>query len=170
MGSHLVKCHLKLWPTVPWGHYFAINQTKAPLSVLYFQWVMQRYDDPATDIWAGKWKKGSYGFRVCDSSNTHVQFPIWAADMHFCLKLPQGLYYMSVNSKGSSETALMHRLIWAFFYWLPMWSVPFSHVLVYIGAVPMETVSFKHTWNILFWMNICICSLLLLFWQILQWP
>ena len=28
----------------------------------------------------------------------------------FCLKLPQGLYYMSANSKGSGEIALMRTL------------------------------------------------------------
>ena len=54
---------------------------------------------------------GPNGFLVCGSSNAHEQYPIWATDMHFfCLKLPQGLYYMSVNSKGSGETALMSRL------------------------------------------------------------
>ena len=36
------------------------------------------------------------------------------------LKLPQGLYYMSANSKGSGETTLKHS-------WSP--KVPFSYVL-----------------------------------------
>ena len=31
-----------------------------------------------------------------------------------CPKLPQGLYYMSANSKSSGETALKRRLAWAF--------------------------------------------------------
>ena len=34
--------------------------------------------------------------------------------MRFCLKLPQCLYYMSANSKGSGETAHMCRLARAF--------------------------------------------------------
>ena len=32
----------------------------------------------------------------------------------FCLRLPQGTYYMSANGNGSGETALMHRLPSAF--------------------------------------------------------
>ena len=32
----------------------------------------------------------------------------------FCLKLPQCLYYMSAYSKGSGESACMHRFAWAF--------------------------------------------------------
>ena len=33
---------------------------------------------------------------------------IWATDIRFvCLKLPQGLYYMSANSKGSGKTVLI---------------------------------------------------------------
>ena len=53
-------------------------------------------------------KKGPYGFTVCGSSNAHLQSPIGAKSCIFCLKLPQGLYYMSANSKGSGKTALMH--------------------------------------------------------------
>ena len=56
-------------------------------------------------------KKGPYGFPVCGSSNVHARSSIQATDMHFCLKLPQGLYYMSAKSKGSGKTALMHRLV-----------------------------------------------------------
>ena len=48
---------------------------------------------------------------LVDSSNGHVQSPIWTTDMFFCMNLPQGLYYMSVNCMGSGEAALMHRLI-----------------------------------------------------------
>ena len=32
----------------------------------------------------------------------------------FCLELPQALCYVSANSKGSGEIALMRRLVWAF--------------------------------------------------------
>ena len=32
----------------------------------------------------------------------------------FCLKVPQGLYFMSATSKGLGETALMRRFAWAF--------------------------------------------------------
>ena len=59
-------------------------------------------------------KEGPYGFPVCGSSNAHARCAIFATDMRICLKLPQGLYYMSANSKGSGETALMRRLAWAF--------------------------------------------------------
>ena len=58
-------------------------------------------------------KNGPYGFPICGYSNPHAQSPIWATDMHFCLKLPQGLYYMSANrkgSKGSGKTVLMRSL------------------------------------------------------------
>ena len=51
--------------------------------------------------------KVHYGFPVCDPSNAQVPSNIFATDMHF---LPQGLYYMSINSKGSGDTALMRRL------------------------------------------------------------
>ena len=34
--------------------------------------------------------------------------------MRACLKLPQGLYYMSADSKGSRETAFIRRLTGAF--------------------------------------------------------
>ena len=66
-------------------------------------------------IWAGSRKKVPYSFPVCGSSNVHEQSPIWFTDIHFCLKLPQSLYYISANSKCSGETALMHRLVWVFF-------------------------------------------------------
>ena len=55
-------------------------------------------------------KKGHYGYPVCGTSNAHAQFPIGLRDMRFCLKLPQGPYYMSANSKSSGETALMRSL------------------------------------------------------------
>ena len=35
----------------------------------------------------------------------------------FCLKLPQALFSMSANSKGSGETVLMHSLARAFAGW-----------------------------------------------------
>ena len=50
-------------------------------------------------------KEGPNGFPVCGSSNA-MHSPL----LGLCLKLPQGLYYMSANSKGSGETALMRRL------------------------------------------------------------
>ena len=59
-------------------------------------------------------KKGTYGSPICGSSNAHAQSPIWAKDMRFCLKLPKGLYFMSVNSKGFCETALMRTLTLTF--------------------------------------------------------
>ena len=61
-----------------------------------------------------------------------AQFPIWAIDKRFVfrLKLSQGLYYISVNSKGSGETALMRRLARAFAGRQFGNEGPFSHVLV----------------------------------------
>ena len=59
-------------------------------------------------------KKGPYSFPVFVSSKAHAQTPVSATDMRFCLKLHQGLYNMSANSKGSGETALMRRLARAF--------------------------------------------------------
>ena len=67
----------------------------------------------AKSIWSGKRKGGPHGFPVCGSLNAHVQSPIWSAGMRFCFELPQGLYYMSRNSKRSGETVLMRRLAWA---------------------------------------------------------
>ena len=43
-----------------------------------------------------------------------MRSPLFWLQMRFCLKLPQVLYYMSANSKGSGETALMRRLARAF--------------------------------------------------------
>ena len=37
--------------------------------------------------------------------------PIWATDKVVCLKRPLGLNYMSANSKGSGESALMRWLV-----------------------------------------------------------
>ena len=59
-------------------------------------------------------EKGSCDIPICGSSNAHAQVPIRATDMLFCLNLSQGPYYMSANSKGSGETAPMHRLVSAF--------------------------------------------------------
>ena len=59
-------------------------------------------------------KNGPYGFTgLWGFKCAWAEFYIWATDMRFCLKLPQGLYYMSGNSKCSGETALMYRLAWA---------------------------------------------------------
>ena len=33
----------------------------------------------------------------------------WLETCDLCLNIPQGLYYVSANSKGSGETALMRR-------------------------------------------------------------
>ena len=46
----------------------------------------------------------------------HAQSPIrdLGYRLAICLKLPHGPYFMSANSKGSGETALMRRLAWAF--------------------------------------------------------
>ena len=55
-------------------------------------------------------KKEPYGFSVCGFSNAYMQSPIWATDRFFCLKLPKGPFYMSVNSKGCGKTVLMHGL------------------------------------------------------------
>ena len=50
--------------------------------------------------------------------------PLWATDVHFCLKLPQGLYYMSATAKalvrlhlcaGWSEPLLVAYVISALF-------------------------------------------------------
>ena len=49
-----------------------------------------------------------------DSLNRYREPLNGAKDMNFCQKLLQGPYYMSVNSKGSGQTALMCRLTWAF--------------------------------------------------------
>ena len=58
-------------------------------------------------------KQGPFGFPGC-YLNAHAQSPTWATDMIFCLKRPQSFYYMSANSKGSGETALMRSLFWVF--------------------------------------------------------
>ena len=75
---------------------------------------------------ASTWKKRPYSFPVCGSSNTHAQSPIGATVMRFCLKLPQGPYYMSANSKGSGtgspESLLVAYVISTFLMcWLNCW-------------------------------------------------
>ena len=70
----------------------------------------------------GTKKRGPYAFLVGGSLNAHAA-PIWDTDMRFCLKRHQPLYYISVNSKGSGETALMRRLAWAF---AVAYVIPFS--------------------------------------------
>ena len=50
-------------------------------------------------------KKDIMVFRFGGSSNAHAQTPLLATDS-------PGPYYMSANSKGSGETALMRRLAW----------------------------------------------------------
>ena len=56
-------------------------------------------------------EKGPFGFPVLGSSSKHAQYPLWTTEMmRYFLKLPQGIYNMSANSKGSGETALMRRL------------------------------------------------------------
>ena len=44
-------------------------------------------------------EKEHFLFPVCGSSSAHEQSTIWAREMHFCLKLPQGHFYMSVEKK-----------------------------------------------------------------------
>ena len=44
------------------------------------------------------------------SSNAIEKYPSLAAVLLLFLKLPRGLYYMSANSTGSGEPALMRRL------------------------------------------------------------
>ena len=84
--------------------------------------ILQYFKAPSIFEWSHA-EKGPYIFFVffcfflfffCGSSNVHVQWPIWTTDMHFCLKLPRVLYYISVNSKDSGGTDLMCRLAWAF--------------------------------------------------------
>ena len=60
-------------------------------------------------------RKAILWFPVCGSSDAHAHSPIWATDMRYFLKLPQALCYMSANSKGSGETALMRLVISTFF-------------------------------------------------------
>ena len=68
-----------------------------------------------SDIWAIIWKKKEpYGFSVCSSSNVHAESPMGATDMHFLPEASSSPYCMSVDSKGSGETALMCRLAWSF--------------------------------------------------------
>ena len=55
-------------------------------------------------------KKGLYGFPGCGSSNEHAQSPTWTIDMLVLPRPTQGPYFMSANSKGSGETALMRSL------------------------------------------------------------
>ena len=70
----------------------------------------------------GTRKKGPYSFPVNWSSYAHehwacffvVFFFFFFFFVLFCLKLPQGLNYMSANRKGSGETALKRRLARAF--------------------------------------------------------
>ena len=87
-------------------------------------------------IWAGTRERGPYGFSVYGPTNAHALSPFTATYMFFffffcffLLKLPQGLYYMSTNSKGSSETTLFRRLAWAFR--CRLYDVLFSHVLTH---------------------------------------
>ena len=47
---------------------------------------------------------------ICCSSDARAQFPIWGTGMRFFPEVSQGLYNISVNSKGSGETALMRSL------------------------------------------------------------
>ena len=59
-------------------------------------------------------KKGPYGFPglwffKCVGTVLYLGYR-----GNFSLKLPQGPYYMFVNSIGSGETVLMRRLVWAF--------------------------------------------------------
>ena len=56
-------------------------------------------------------KNGPYIFSVCRPSNAHAQSPIWVTDVRFCLKLSEGLYYISANSKGFGDTALVACMI-----------------------------------------------------------
>ena len=55
----------------------------------------------STQMCRHKKKKRFYVFPVWGYSNANVHDTIWATDMRLFLKLPQGLYYMSANSKGS---------------------------------------------------------------------
>ena len=59
-------------------------------------------------------EQGLMFFPASGSSNAHAQSCVLATYMRFCLKFPQGIYYMSTNSKSSGEIALMHGLAWAF--------------------------------------------------------
>ena len=61
----------------------------------------------------------------------------------FCLKLPRGLFYISANSKGSDENALMRRLAWAFAD-RQYDEYPFFRVLAHISNQLKQK---KHTWE-----------------------
>ena len=107
--------------------------------------------------WAGTYKKGPYGFPVCGSSNAHAQSPIGATDILFCLKLPQGLYCKSANSKGSGKTALKRRLAWAFvgglcdknpflICWL-IYSIQPKYLMMVVWCFTSLSTSFKSNWD-----------------------
>ena len=69
---------------------------------------------PRMSLWALTREKGIYRCPICESLNRYREPLNGAKEMDFCMKLPQAHYYKSANSKGSGETALMHRLAWAF--------------------------------------------------------
>ena len=44
-----------------------------------------------------------------------IQSPMWATDMRFCLKLSQGLYYMSANWRDCACAQAHLSLFWSSF-------------------------------------------------------
>ena len=56
-------------------------------------------------------KKGPCGFWVCSSLNAHAQSPVWATDLHFCLKLTQGpLLHVCKQQRHWQDCASAGRL------------------------------------------------------------
>ena len=53
-------------------------------------------------------------YAVWDASNSHMQFLNNATSLANCLNSPLVPHTECANSKGSGETAWMHRLAWAF--------------------------------------------------------
>ena len=68
-----------------------------------------------------------------------VQYPIWATEQAFLPEAPQGLYYMSMNSKDSGKTALM-SLCW----------LPFSLVLAHTCFVSVMVIDIHLYRNVLY--------------------
>ena len=92
-------------------------QLKILIKSLFMSWHRSRLKDFYyfyKDIWACTRNKRPYEFSLCGTSNAHEQSPIWVAAMRFLPEASSVSLLKSANSKGSGETALMHRLAWAF--------------------------------------------------------
>ena len=74
------------------------------------------HDTYKTDTFESAHEKGAFMVFWFVELQMRMSSPLFGLQIcvGFFLKLPQGLYNMSANSKGSDETALMRRLARAF--------------------------------------------------------